>query len=70
MQSGLLVCSPGETEQMTGKIGVDAPVLHLIRCLLGAAGTLAADAHMIEFVVMCQKTGFDDPHAFSSRGQT
>ena len=50
---------------MMGKIGVDAPVPHLVRFRQGAAGNLAADAHVIEFVVLRPEAGLDVPQALS-----
>ena len=66
-QRFLLVELSGDADQMMGKIGVDAPVPHLVRFRQGAAGNLAADAHVIEFVVLRPKAGFDVPQALAIR---
>lgn len=66
-QRFLLVEFPGDADQMMGKKGVDAPVPHLVRFRQGAAGNLAADAHVIELVVLCPKAGFDVPQALPIR---
>ena len=66
-QRFLLVEFPGDADQMMGKIGVDAPVPHLVCFRQGAAGNLAADAHVIEFVALRPKAGFDVPQALAIR---
>jgi hypothetical protein len=43
------------------------PVPHLVGFRQGAAGNLAADAHMIEFVVLCSEAGLDVSQAFAIR---
>ena len=52
-QRFLVVKLPGDADQMMGKIGTDAPVPHLVGFRQGAAGNLAADAHVVEFVALC-----------------
>ena len=66
-QRFLVVELPGDADQMMGKIGVDAPVPHLVRLCQSAAGNLAADAHVIELVVLRPEAGFDVPQALSIR---
>jgi len=58
---------PGDTDQMMGKIGVDAPVPHLVGFRQGAAGNLAADAHVVEFVALCPEADLDVPQALPIR---
>ena len=62
-----LVKLSGNGDQMMGKIGIDAPIPHLVGFRQGAAGNLAADAHMIEFVVLCTKAGLDVSQALAIR---
>ena len=57
----LLVELPGDADQMMGKIGVDAPVPHLVCFRQGAAGNLAAYTHVIKLVALCPKAGLDVP---------
>ena len=64
-QRFLLVEFPGDADKMMGKISVNAPVPHLVRFRQGAAGNLAADAHVIEFVVLRPKADFDVPQALA-----
>ena len=62
-QRFLLVEFPGNADQMVGKIGIDAPVPHLVGFRQGTAGDLAADAHMIELVALCPEASLDVPQA-------
>ncbi len=66
-QRFLVVELPGDTDQMMGKIGVDAPVPHLVRFRYGAAGNLAADTHMIELVALRPEADLDVPQTFPIR---
>jgi len=43
------------------------PVPRLVRFRQSAARNLAADAHVIEFFVLCSKAGFYVPQAFAIR---
>jgi hypothetical protein len=64
-QRFLLVEFSGNGDQMMCKIGVDTPTPHLVCFCQGAAGNLAADAHVVEFVVLCQEAGLDVSQAFA-----
>ena len=54
---------PGMTDQDLGKVGIDAPVADLIGVRQSIAGDFSADAHVIEPLPECSKTGLDVPEA-------
>lgn len=66
-QRFLVIELPGDADQLMSKIGVDAPVPHLVRFCQGAAGNLAADAHVIELVLLRSKAGLDVSQALPIR---
>jgi len=63
----LLVELSGNGNQMMGKIGVDPPIPHLVGFRKGTAGNLAADAHVVEFVVLCPEADLDVSQALAIR---
>lgn len=55
----------GRLDQGIGKVGVDAPVAHLVGVGQVVAGYRRADAHVIELALLGTQAGFDVPQTLA-----
>ena len=61
------VQTSGDLDQDLSDIGIDPPVSCLVGVRERASGHVGANPHVIQFALLCPKTGFDVPQAFPIR---